>query len=159
MSPYRLVYGKACHLLVEFKYRVYWAIKKFNFDKQQANSERRLQLTVVEEICNDAYETAKIYKQPMKGFHDKQILRKSFTLGKKVLLFNSRLRLFLSKVRFRLSDPFIVQNIFQHGAIEIKDPKNGVTFKVNDKGLKPYLEYQPQGDDTEINLSDLPNLN
>ncbi|KAK9195455.1 hypothetical protein WN943_003576 [Citrus x changshan-huyou] len=90
----RLMYGKVCHLPVELEHRAYWAIKKFNFDMQQASSERRLQLAELEEIRNDAYENAKIYKQRMKVFHDKQIMRKSFTPGQKVLLFNSRLHLF-----------------------------------------------------------------
>ncbi|KAK9185186.1 hypothetical protein WN943_025540 [Citrus x changshan-huyou] len=89
-----LVYGKACHLSMELEHRAYWAIKKFNFDMQQASSERRLQLAKLGEIRNDAYENAKIYKQRMKVFHDKQIMRKSFTPGQKVLLFNSCLHLF-----------------------------------------------------------------
>ncbi|KAH9688688.1 hypothetical protein KPL70_015210 [Citrus sinensis] len=67
---------------------------KHILEKTQASSERRLQLAELEEIRNDAYENAKIYKQRMKVFHDKQIMRKSFTPGQKVLLFNSRLHLF-----------------------------------------------------------------
>ncbi|KAH9716759.1 hypothetical protein KPL71_021571 [Citrus sinensis] len=94
MSPYMLVYGKAYHLPVELEHQAYWAIKKFNFGMQQASSERRLQLAELEEIRNDAYENAKIYNQRMKVFHDKQIMRKFFTPGQKVLLFNSRFHLF-----------------------------------------------------------------
>ena len=58
------------------------------------------------------------------------------------------------ELRSRWSDPFIIHIVFPHGAIEIKDAKNGVTFKVNGQRLKPYLEHQPHGEDTELNLSD-----
>ena len=73
----------------------------------------------------------------MKVFHDKKIMRKSFTPGEKVLLFNSHLHLFSGKLRSRWSGPFIVHTVFPYGAIEINDPKNGFTFKVNGQILKP----------------------
>ena len=66
---------------MELENYAYWAIEKFNFNMQQAGSQRRLQLAKLEEIHNDAYENAKIYKQWMKVFHDKKIIRKSFTPG------------------------------------------------------------------------------
>ena len=59
----------------------------------------------------------------------------------------------------RWSNPFIVHIVILHRTIEFKDPKNGVTFKVNGQRLKLYLEYQPHGEDTEINLSDPTDLN
>ena len=68
-------------------------------------------------------------------------MRKSFILGQKILLFDSHLNLFSSKLRSQWSGPFIVHTIFPHRAIEIEDPKTDVTFKVDDQILKAYLEY------------------
>jgi hypothetical protein len=75
----------------------------------------------------------------MKKAHDQSILRRSFEPGQKVL-YNSLLHLFPSKLRSRWIGPFIIRFIFPHGAIEIEDPKNGTTFKVNGQRLKPFLE-------------------
>ena len=77
----------------------------------------------------------------MKVFDDKNIIRKSFTAGQKVLLFNHYLHLLLSKLCSRWYSPFIVYIIFPYRAIKNKDLKNNVTFKVNDQRLKLYLEY------------------
>ena len=99
-----------------------------------------MQSNELEEIRRDAYENSRISKERMKVFHDKHILRKSFEPSQKVLLYNSMLHLFSRKLRSRWTGPFIVKNVFPHGAIKTENPKNGNILKVNGQRLKPFLE-------------------
>ena len=55
MFPFRLIYGKPCHLLVELEHRAYWAIKKLNLSLDQARKERLLQLQDLHELQNESY--------------------------------------------------------------------------------------------------------
>ncbi|XP_038904222.1 uncharacterized protein LOC120090566 [Benincasa hispida] len=63
ISPYALVFGKACHLPLELKYKAMWAVQKLNFDLKAAGEEIKLQLLELDEWRLQAYENFKIYKE------------------------------------------------------------------------------------------------
>ena len=96
------------------------AIKKLNCDFQAAKEERLLQLNELEELRNEAYDNARIYKDKTKKWHDQKILRKEFKAGEQVLLYNSRLKLFPEKLKSRWSGPYTVVTSTPFGAVTLK---------------------------------------
>jgi len=109
-------------------------------DYDAAGIARKLQLQELEEIQNDAYENARIYKEKTKSLHDWMITRKEFNVGDKVLLYHSRLKLFPGKLRSRWIGPFVVSNVFSYGAVEITSLETNKVLKVNGHRLKPFYE-------------------
>ncbi|GJY55660.1 reverse transcriptase domain-containing protein [Tanacetum coccineum] len=72
-TPYKLVYGKSCHLPVKLEHKAYWALKHANFDLKTAGDHRKLQLNELNELRDQAYKNSLIYKENTKKLHDSKI--------------------------------------------------------------------------------------
>ncbi|GJZ16641.1 reverse transcriptase domain-containing protein [Tanacetum coccineum] len=137
-TPYKLVYGKSCHLPIELEHKAYWALKHANFDLKTMGDHRKLQLNELNELRDQAYENSLIYKERTKKLHDSKIKNRIFNVGDRVLLFNSRLKIFSGKLKTRWSGPFTITKVFPYGTIELSQP-DGPNFKVNGHRVKHYF--------------------
>nr|GEX94183.1 reverse transcriptase domain-containing protein [Tanacetum cinerariifolium] len=96
---------------------------------------RKVQLN---ELRNQAYENSLIYKEKTKRLHDSKIKYRVFNIGDRVLIFNSRLKIFSGKLKSRWSGPFTISHVFLYGTVELSQP-DGPNFKVNGYKLKRYF--------------------
>ena len=114
-----------------------------------------LEIDELEEMRNDAYFNSKIAKDRQKKWHDQLITRKTFNQGDQVLLYDSKLHLFPSKLKSRWTGPFIIHHAYLNGSVDLLNSKDKKIFKVNGQRVKPYV-VRHSADDEEISLLDPP---
>nr|GEV00512.1 reverse transcriptase domain-containing protein [Tanacetum cinerariifolium] len=136
-TPYRLVYGKSCHLPLELEHKALWALKHANFNLKTVRDHRKLQLNELHELQDQAYENSLIYKERAKKLHDSKIKNCIFNVGDRVLLFNSRLKIFSRKLKTSWSGPFTITEVYPYGTAKLSHA-DGSNFKVNCHRLKQY---------------------
>ncbi|GJX67973.1 reverse transcriptase domain-containing protein [Tanacetum coccineum] len=83
-------------------------------------------------------ENSLIYKERTKKLHDSKIKNRIFNVGDRVLLFNSRLKIFSGKLKTRWLGPFTITQVFPYGTVELSQP-DGPNFKVNGHRVKHYF--------------------
>ncbi|KAL1568806.1 hypothetical protein AAHA92_00368 [Salvia divinorum] len=121
MSPYRIIFGKMCHLPVRIEHRANWAVQQINMDAKACEEERKLQLQELEELRLESYDAAMWYKERTKLWHNRNLRAKD--------------------LQSKWTEPYVITSIRSNGAVEIQgSPPNSEPFIVNGHRVKGFRD-------------------
>ena len=107
-------------------------------------------MSSLDEWRSEAYENAKLFKEKVKRWHYKRIVKREFNIGDKVLLYRSHLRFFARKLISKWEGPFVVEEVYRSGAIKINNFQGTNPQVVNGQSLKYYLSSDPYNKRADI---------
>jgi hypothetical protein len=125
-------------------------VKELNRDFKLAGKKKLLDLSSLDEWRNDAYENARLFKEKVKQWHDRRILKREFYVGEKFLLYRSPLRFFAGKLLSKWKGPFIIEEVYCSGAIKTASLKDNTTQVVNGQRLKHYISRDSYNEDIDV---------
>src|ERR1041384_6066514 len=128
---------------VKSQYKIVMLFGSINADPKLAGEKRLMNLTSLDEWRSEAYESAKMFKEKVKKWHAKRILKREFNVGDKVLLFRSHFRFLPGKLLSRWEGPFHIEEVYRSGAIKINNFEGTKPHVVNGQRHKHYMAGDP----------------
>ncbi|XP_014511588.1 uncharacterized protein LOC106770284 [Vigna radiata var. radiata] len=107
---------------MEMEHKALWALKFLNFDPHETQNKRRRQILDLEEMHFHVYDSSRSYKEKVKLYHDRKLIKRVFNPGQQVLLFNSRLKLFPGKSKSKWSWPLDGRRLEENAGLELCEP-------------------------------------
>lgn len=108
---------------MELEHRALWAPKRLNFKHDEAIDAHFIKLHSLDEFQLKEFESSTIYKEKMKRWRHLRILKREFAVGDLIILYNSRMWMFLKKLKSKWSEPFMITEVLANGVIEVENLK------------------------------------
>ncbi|XP_069148121.1 uncharacterized protein [Solanum lycopersicum] len=116
------------------------AIKTLKMEWNEEVEQRLNKLNELDELRLREYESSAIYNEKMKNYNDQKTEKREFVVEDLVLLFKSRLRLLLDKLKSKWKGPFLITKVFPHGVVELENME-GAKVSINGQRIKIYLRH------------------
>nr|GEW13211.1 reverse transcriptase domain-containing protein [Tanacetum cinerariifolium] len=99
-----------------------------------------VQLNELNELRDQAYENSRVYKEKTKRLHDSKIKDHVFNIDDRVPLFNSRLKIFLGKLKSCWSGPFTVFHVFHMALSSYPKPTGQISRSCTSERVEVYYK-------------------